>query len=135
MRTQPVPRTRRRSTVAPALLFSSVVLCGFLLAGLAVRSASASGDAAPSAAVVPLFDARTVRDLGLLEAIPEDAILAQADPDDRDGDGVSGRTHVVTDPESGVPRLGRFGWKPAQATRRVRSGARRRCGASGSRRA
>ncbi|MBY0275867.1 c-type cytochrome, partial [Candidatus Binatia bacterium] len=56
--------------------------------------------------------------LGLLEAIPEDAVLALADPDDRDGDGVSGRAHVVADPQSGVPRLGRFGWKASQATLR-----------------
>lgn len=61
--------------------------------------------------------------LGLLEAIPEDAILAQADPDDRDGDGVSGRAHVVTDPERGIPRLGRFGWKAAQATLRHQAAA------------
>lgn len=56
--------------------------------------------------------------LGLVEAIPEEAVLAQADPDDRDGDGVSGRAHVVLDPESGVARLGRFGWKASQATLR-----------------
>ena len=61
--------------------------------------------------------------LGLLEAIPEDAIVARADPDDRDGDGISGRAHVVTDPESGVPRLGRFGWKAAQATLRHQAAA------------
>jgi CxxC motif-containing protein (DUF1111 family) len=44
--------------------------------------------------------------LGLLDAIPEDVILALADPDDLDGDGVRGRAHVLPD-----GRLGRFGWK------------------------
>ena len=33
--------------------------------------------------------------LGLLEAVPEAEILARADPDDRDGDGISGRPNHV----------------------------------------
>lgn len=54
--------------------------------------------------------------MGLLEAIPEEVILAWADPDDLDGDGISGRAAVVKDPESGVLRLGRFGYKAATAS-------------------
>jgi len=43
--------------------------------------------------------------LGLLEAIPAAAIVAGTDPDDRDGDGISGRA-------AGAPAaLGRFGWR------------------------
>jgi CxxC motif-containing protein (DUF1111 family) len=53
--------------------------------------------------------------LGLLEAIPESALVERADPDDEDGDGISGRPHVVTDYD-GVRRLGRFGWKAGQPT-------------------
>jgi CxxC motif-containing protein (DUF1111 family) len=53
--------------------------------------------------------------LGLLEAIPEEAILARADPDDADGDGISGRANWVRD-ASGAARLGRFGWKAEMAT-------------------
>ena len=49
--------------------------------------------------------------LGLLEAIAESDILARADPDDADGDGISGRTRKVWSPESGRMMLGRFGWK------------------------
>ncbi len=49
--------------------------------------------------------------LGLIEAIPEAAILALADPDDDDGDGISGRPNMVWDPRQGTRRLGRFGWK------------------------
>lgn len=49
--------------------------------------------------------------MGLIEAIPEDDVLAWADPRDEDGDGISGRAQVVPDPETGAPRLGRFGWK------------------------
>lgn len=52
--------------------------------------------------------------LGLLEAIPESAIATGADPDDRDGDGISGRMRIVRDPQSGIPRVGRFGYKATQ---------------------
>lgn len=62
----------------------------------------------------PRYSARIAPQLvgmGLLEAIPEEAVLDWADPDDLDGDGVSGRAHRVPDPETGALRLGRFGWK------------------------
>jgi CxxC motif-containing protein (DUF1111 family) len=49
--------------------------------------------------------------LGLLEAIPAAAILALADPDDANGDGISGRPNMVRDLETGEIGLGRFGWK------------------------
>ena len=49
--------------------------------------------------------------LGLLEAVPEADILALADPDDRDGDGISGRPNRVWDVRLGDHALGRFGWK------------------------
>lgn len=48
---------------------------------------------------------------GLLEAIPEQAVRAAADPDDVDRDGISGRINLVPDPHSGKQILGRFGWK------------------------
>ena len=54
--------------------------------------------------------------LGLLEAIPEAAILANADPDDRNGDGISGRANQVWDREQQRTVLGRFGWKAGQPT-------------------
>ncbi|PTW52216.1 di-heme oxidoredictase family protein [Rhodovulum kholense] len=53
--------------------------------------------------------------LGLIEAIPEEAILALADPEDADGDGISGRASLLPGPE-GRPILGRFGWTAAQPT-------------------
>jgi len=49
--------------------------------------------------------------LGLLEAIPEEAILAREDPGDRDGDGISGRAARTAD-----GRLARFGRKGETAT-------------------
>jgi CxxC motif-containing protein (DUF1111 family) len=53
--------------------------------------------------------------MGLLEAVPESAIAALADPTDSNGDGISGRMQTVTDPETGAVRLGRFGWKAGAA--------------------
>lgn len=54
--------------------------------------------------------------MGLLEAISEADILAGADPEDRDGDGISGRPNRVWSDEQGKPMLGRFGWKAGQPT-------------------
>ena len=56
--------------------------------------------------------------LGLLEAIDEASIFALADPDDHDGDGISGRTNTVWDEKKGSASLGRFGWKANQPTLR-----------------
>ncbi|MEO0601099.1 MAG: di-heme oxidoredictase family protein [Myxococcota bacterium] len=56
--------------------------------------------------------------MGLLEAIPEATVLGWADPDDVDGDGISGRVQRVTDPVTGETRLGRFGWKAGAASLR-----------------
>lgn len=53
--------------------------------------------------------------LGLLEAIDEATIVALADEDDADGDGISGRANYVWDPKAQATRLGRFGWKANQA--------------------
>lgn len=52
---------------------------------------------------------RTTPDIlgfGLLDAVPDSAILALADPDDRNGDGISGRVNRFLD-----GRIGRFGRK------------------------
>ncbi len=54
--------------------------------------------------------------MGLLEGIPDEAILAAADPQDADGDGISGRPNMVWDARAGGAALGRFGWKANVAT-------------------
>ena len=54
--------------------------------------------------------------LGLLEAIPENAILAYADEADIDGDGISGKPNYVWDVVAQRYALGRFGWKANQPT-------------------
>ncbi|MCY1126004.1 thiol oxidoreductase [Frigidibacter sp. RF13] len=54
--------------------------------------------------------------LGLIEAIPSANILALADPDDSDRDGISGRARMVASAEYGGELLGRFGLKAGVAT-------------------
>ncbi|WP_193187861.1 di-heme oxidoreductase family protein [Nisaea sediminum] len=54
--------------------------------------------------------------LGLLEALSEEDILSWADPDDRDGDGVSGRPNRVMSALHREVMLGRFGWKANEPT-------------------
>ncbi|MEO0484971.1 MAG: di-heme oxidoredictase family protein [Pseudomonadota bacterium] len=61
--------------------------------------------------------------LGLLEAIPAADILALADPNDTDGDGISGRPNVVWSVEYDQPMLGRFGLKAGSPTVREQSAA------------
>jgi len=54
--------------------------------------------------------------LGLIEAISQEDILANADPEDKNGDGISGKPAFVRDHRSGTLSLGRFGWKAQNAT-------------------
>jgi CxxC motif-containing protein (DUF1111 family) len=56
--------------------------------------------------------------LGLLEAVPEAQIAALADPDDADGDGISGRMNLVWDTTLQQTVLGRFGHKASEPTLR-----------------
>lgn len=52
--------------------------------------------------------------MGLLEAIDEATILAFADENDMNGDGISGRPNLVWDYSEETIRMGRFGWKANQ---------------------
>ena len=61
-------------------------------------------------APIPLFGA------GLVEAIPDETIIALEDPLDLNQDGVSGRAARIVDRQSGEVRVGRFGWKAQVAT-------------------
>jgi CxxC motif-containing protein (DUF1111 family) len=61
--------------------------------------------------------------LGLLEAIPESTLVAAADPDDADGDGISGRVNMVWDPEQNATVVGRFGWKANASTLHLQAAA------------
>ena len=59
---------------------------------------------------IPVFGA------GLVEAIPDETLLALEDPVDRNRDGISGRAAIVVDRATGQRRVGRFGWKAQHAT-------------------
>jgi CxxC motif-containing protein (DUF1111 family) len=67
--------------------------------------------AMPADAVFELRMAPPVHGLGLLEAIPEETLLAWSDPEDKNGDGISGRPNYVWDLERGGKIMGRFSWK------------------------
>ena len=58
---------------------------------------------------------------GLIEAIPEDEIIAGADPEDLDGNGIRGLARMVMPREDvgqpgAVEKVGRFGWKSQAPT-------------------
>ncbi|MCB1143611.1 MAG: thiol oxidoreductase [Leptospiraceae bacterium] len=52
--------------------------------------------------------------LGLLSAIREEDLKKWEDPDDKNGDGISGRINWIKSTE--VPKIGRFGWKASFAS-------------------
>ena len=53
----------------------------------------------------------TLAGSGALERVPQAALIARADPDDADGDGISGRLQTLPD-----GRIGRYGWRALAAT-------------------
>lgn len=83
-------------------------------------SALAFGPLAKDAILSPRIAPQMIG-LGLLEAIPAADILAAADPDDADGDGISGRAQIVPSVEYAAPMLGRFGLKAGEPTVRGQS--------------
>lgn len=85
----------------------------------------AHAERVPSGVPVSLRLPPPVFGAGLIDAIPDATILAGADPDDRDGDGISGRANLVTPNEYALPgvvtnpdgrRIGRFGRKAQTST-------------------
>ncbi|RED49633.1 di-heme oxidoredictase family protein [Aestuariispira insulae] len=73
------------------------------------------GDLDPETMISPRV-APPMIGLGLLEAIPEEDLLAQEDPEDRDGDGISGKANRVWSLEQSRVMVGRFGWKAGHPT-------------------
>lgn len=76
-------------------------------------SALAFGPLDPAVQISPRV-APAIIGLGLLAAIDDAEVLARADPDDVDGDGISGRPNWVWDRRRHTTVLGRFGWKANQ---------------------
>ena len=83
----------------------------------------ADGAALPASMAMSYRQAQAVFGLGLLEAVPDEALEALADPDDRDGDGISGRVNLVWDIERGQTVIGRFGHKATVPTLRQQTAA------------
>ncbi|MBL9017006.1 MAG: thiol oxidoreductase [Myxococcales bacterium] len=75
-----------------------------------------TGDALPPETQYSFRIASPLIGVGLLEAVPESTLRALADPDDADGDGISGRLNVVWDPVQQASVVGRFGWKANTST-------------------
>ncbi len=78
------------------------------------------GDTHPETRLSPRL-AQPLVGLGLLEAVEEKTILALADPNDANKDGVSGRARYVLNPENQQTELGRFGWKASQPSLRLQT--------------
>lgn len=70
----------------------------------------------PEATVVARRITTPIFGAGLIEAIPDIVITMNADPTDRNGDGISGRANYVLNPETNRLELGRFGWKAQVST-------------------
>lgn len=66
----------------------------------------------PSIRMAPALDV-----VAAVERVSEASITGRADPDDADGDGISGRVHLVRG-AGGNPVAGRFNWKATEATAR-----------------
>ena len=88
---------------------------GGLLQTVATESARAMGLGAeripPGATAISEIRAPAVYGLGLVQQIPEEDIIRGADPDDTDGDGISGRPNLD---DAGL--AGRFGRKAQHVT-------------------
>lgn len=59
--------------------------------------------------------------MGLIQAIHPADLIALADPDDADGDGISGRMALARGHTDAQPRPGRFGWKAQSGSVREQS--------------
>ncbi|MFD1466975.1 di-heme oxidoredictase family protein [Hymenobacter caeli] len=72
----------------------------------------------PAGVLISARVAPPVFGLGLLESVAEADILALADENDANGDGISGRPNYAWDVASQTTKLGRFGWKANQTSLR-----------------
>jgi CxxC motif-containing protein (DUF1111 family) len=76
------------------------------------QAAQLSAGHVPSVRMAPALDA-----VAAIGTISEASILARADPDDADGDGISGRAHMLRR-AGGGEIVGRFNWKATEASAR-----------------
>ncbi|MEM7755157.1 MAG: di-heme oxidoredictase family protein [Planctomycetota bacterium] len=86
-------------------------------------AANTAGGPYPGEAEVSVRVAPMLVGLGLLEAVDDAEILAWADENDTNNDGISGRANIVADAQTGGSALGRFGWKAAEPDLRQQAAA------------
>ncbi len=119
-----VPGLAAEGKMAISYSEKPVTLNGGEIVSLRVPSYSATdlayGPLDPGTTISPRV-APAMIGLGLIEAIPAADILAHADPDDRDGDGIAGKAQIARDHRTGAIAIGRFGWKAQNATVRDQS--------------
>jgi CxxC motif-containing protein (DUF1111 family) len=87
---------------------------GFAYTGISDQ-VGACGPMSPDVMISPRV-APPMIGLGLLEAVPEEQILANAVPEGADRDGISGKPNRVWSREHEKVMLGRFGWKAGVPT-------------------
>ena len=78
--------------------------------GIRTPDCSAPTEGVPLGAIPRHRQTTALFGIGHIEAIDESAILARADPNDADNDGISGRVNRIDG------QVGRFGWKADEAT-------------------
>ncbi|MAY60794.1 MAG: thiol oxidoreductase [Rhizobiales bacterium] len=78
------------------------------------------GPLAPDTTLSPRV-ANPMIGMGLLQAIHPADLIVNADPDDADGDGISGRVALARGTKLDDPVIGRFGWKAQNASIREQS--------------
>ncbi len=88
----------------------------FSLRTPSVALSDAAYGALPSDMLTSIRVAPAVYGLGLIEALSDASILALADPDDLNKDGISGRANRVYSKQLDRITLGRYGWKANIAT-------------------
>ena len=81
----------------------------------------AGGQPMPAGIEYSYRQAPGVFGLGLLEAIPDDTLRSLEDPEDADGDGISGRVNLVWNPVTNASEIGRFGHKSNVSTLQVQA--------------
>lgn len=65
----------------------------------------------------------TVIGVGLLNAVPDETLIAMADPADSNGDKISGKLNIVIDKKTGQQKIGRFGFRASHPTLEQQSAA------------
>lgn len=70
----------------------------------------------PAGAMISMRRPPPIFGSGLIDAVEAGTIIAHADPDDSDGNGISGKANIVWDSIRRRASVGKFGWKAGSPT-------------------